>query len=49
MVKGMGTWNFLGKMKEKILRRKSRFTAAQIMGVLRRADPPGGRCGEWMR
>ncbi len=35
MVKGMRRPNFLGKMNEEIPMRKSRFTEAQIMGVLR--------------
>lgn len=31
----MRKWNFLGKMDEEIPMKKTRFTEAQIMGVLR--------------
>ena len=38
MVKGMRTWNFLGRMNEGIPMKKSRFTEARIMGVRRQAE-----------
>lgn len=34
----MRRWNFLGRMDEEISMKKSRFTEARIMGVLRQAE-----------
>ena len=38
VTKGQQKWNFLGKMNEEIPMKKSRFTEALIMGVLRQAE-----------
>jgi len=37
-LKGMRQWNFLGRLNEEIPMKKTRFTEAQIMGVLRQME-----------
>ncbi len=49
VVKGMRRLVFLGKMDDEIPMKMSRFTEAQIMGVLRQAEggmPVAGLCRE---